>query len=341
MWSDLTGLTTGKTRMRILRADDVTRAASMREMIDAMRAAFIELSAGRAASPQRLALDVEPHAGVTLVMPAYLQAVESLTVKIVSVHVRNPQSGLPLIHGFVLAIDPATGQARALIDGGSLTAMRTGAASGLAADLLARAGSDTAALFGAGCQAQTQLAAVCAVRKIRRAFIYAPHRTSVDRFIASMNASLSGVELIAAAAASAAVREADIICTATTSSAPVFDGADLKPGAHINAVGSFKPEVREIDAATIARASKVVVDDRASALAEAGDLIQAINEGVLRSEDIYAEIGEIAAGHRRGRESESEITFFKSVGNAVQDAAAAALITARAESMNLGVEIEL
>ncbi|MBX3280133.1 MAG: hypothetical protein KF868_19195 [Acidobacteria bacterium] len=327
--------------MRILRADDLTRAASMSEMIDAMRAAFIELSAGRAAAPQRLALDVESHAGVTLVMPAYLQAAESLTVKIVSVHARNPELGLPLIHGLVLAIDPATGRARALIDGGSLTAMRTGAASGLAADLLARADADTAALFGAGRQAQTQLAAVCAVRKIRRVFLYAPHRTSVDRFISAMSASLPGVELIAAATASAAVRDADIVCTATTSKTPVFEGADLKPGVHINAVGSFKPEVREIDAATIARASKIVVDERASALAEAGDLIQAINEGVLRSEDIYAEIGEIAAGRRLGRESESEITFFKSVGNAVQDAAAAALLTARAESMNLGVEIDI
>lgn len=330
--------------MRILCADDVTRAASMREMIDAMRTAFTELSAGRVASPQRLAIDLEPHAGVTLVMPAYLRAAESLTVKIVSVHERNAQLGLPLIHGLVLAIDPATGRARALIDGGSLTAMRTGAASGLAADLLARADTDTAALFGAGRQAQMQLAAVCAVRKIRRAFIYAPHRTSVDRFISSMSsmsASFPGVELIAAATASAAVRDADIVCTATTSSTPVFDGADLKPGAHINAVGSFKPEVREIDATTIARASKIVVDERASALAEAGDLIQAINEGVLRSEDIYAEIGEIAAGRRRGRESGSEITFFKSVGNAVQDAAAAALLTARAESMGLGVEIDI
>lgn len=327
--------------MRILRADEVTRAASMREMIDAMRAAFIELSTGRAASPQRLALDLEPHAGVTLVMPAYLRAAESLTVKIVSVHAHNPQRGLPLIHGFVLAIDPATGRVRSLIDGGALTAMRTGAASGLAAELLARAESDTAALFGAGRQAQTQLAALCAVRKIRRAFLYAPHRTSVDRFIAAMSISLPGVELIAAAAPSAAVRDADIVCTATTSAAPVFDGANLKPGAHINAIGSFKPEVREIDAATIARASKIVVDERASALAEAGDLIQAINEGVLRSEDIYAEIGEIAAGIRRGRESESEITFFKSVGNAVQDAAAAALLTARAESLGLGIEIDI
>lgn len=327
--------------MRILRADDVARAVSMCEMIGAMRAAFIELSAGRAAAPLRSAIDLDRHAGVTLVMPAYLSSLESLTVKIVSVHGRNAGRGLPLIHGLVLAIDPATGQPRAIIEGGSLTALRTGAASGLATDLLAGKDAEVAAIFGAGRQAQTQLAALCAVRAIRRVYVFAPRRQAVDRFIAGMKCVLPDVELIAAASAAEAVHAADVVCAATTSSEPVFDGADLKPGAHINAVGSFKPEVREIDGATIARASKIVVDERGAALAEAGDLIQAINEGILHADGIYAEIGEIAAGSRAGREDPDEITFFKSVGNAVQDAAAASVICARAESLGLGLEIDL
>jgi ornithine cyclodeaminase/alanine dehydrogenase-like protein (mu-crystallin family) len=327
--------------MRILSAADVARALTMREAIEAVRRGFIELSAGSAQVPLRASLDAERHGGVTLVMPGYLAETDALAVKVVSIHHRNSVLDLPLIHALVLVIEPTTGRIRAAIEGSLLTALRTGAASGLATDLLARRDARTAAIFGAGRQARTQLLAICEVRPIRRVFIYAPRASAVAELIAEIGPQLPEVELLMASSSSEAVREADVICAATNSAQPVFAGVDLMPGAHINAIGAYKPSMREVDGVTIARAAKIVVDERQAALAEAGDLLQAIDEGIIRAADIHAEIGEIAAGRRPGRERDDEITYFKSVGNASQDVAVAAAIYARASALALGVEVAL
>ncbi|MGH9902952.1 MAG: ornithine cyclodeaminase family protein, partial [Pyrinomonadaceae bacterium] len=138
-----------------------------------------------------------------------------------------------------------------------------------------------------------------------------------------------------------AVRDADVVCAATTSTTPIFDGRDLRPGAHVNGVGSFTPEMQEVDFDTLRRASKIVVDSREAALAEAGDLLAAIGQGVIQESSIYAEIGEIAAGSKAGREGEDEITYFKSVGNAAQDAAAAAFVYREAVEAGVGVSFDL
>jgi ornithine cyclodeaminase len=275
-------------------------------------------------------------------MPAYLSDSESLAVKVVSIHNRNVERGLPLIHAIVVVIDPATGQPVAAMEGGYLTALRTGAGSGAATALLARSAAEVAAIFGAGAQARAQILAVAAARPIRRFWIYARRRENVEALIADMQPRLGpSVELLAAESPSQAVREAQVVCAATTSSTPVFNGDDLAPGAHINGVGSYKPEMQEIDCATLKRASKIVVDSREAALAEAGDLIVAIARGEIKLDDIHGEIGEIAAGLKAGRASDDEITYFKSVGNAAQDAAVAQAIYHRALKDNLGVEIDL
>ncbi|MGH8595467.1 MAG: ornithine cyclodeaminase family protein [Gammaproteobacteria bacterium] len=328
--------------MRLLTRTDVQRAISMREAIEAVKHAFIELSTGTADVPPRVALPLERHDGVTLFMPGYLGGADSLAVKIVSVHNRNTERNLPLIHGLVIVIDPATGRPLAAMEGGYLTALRTGAGSGVATDLLARRDAEVAAIIGAGVQARTQLLAVAAVRPIKRFLIYSRRAENVHALIAEMKPLLDpSVELLAAESPSQAVREADAICAATTSATPVFDGADLKPGVHVNAVGSFKPDVQEVDCETLKRASKIVVDSREAAMEEAGDLLVAIERGTIQASDIYAEIGEIAAGWKPGRERDDEITYFKSVGNAVQDASVAQAIYRQALIDNLGIEIDL
>lgn len=313
----------------------------MRETIEILKRAFADLSTGRANVPPRLAVPQDKHDGVTLFMPAYLLGAEALAVKIVSVHNRNPERHLPLIHALVVLLNPTTGEPLAAMEGGYLTALRTGAASGVATDLLAHPDAQVAAIFGAGMQARTQLLAVAAVRDIHRCWIYARHPESVQTFIAAMQPHLPAVELLAARSPAQAVRDAHVICTATTSVTPVFDGADVQAGTHINAVGSFKPSVREVDATTLRRAAKIVIDEHAGAMAEAGDLLMAMAEGVIDESDIYGEIGEIAAGLKPGREGEDEITFFKSVGNAVQDAAVAQAIYQQAVRENLGVDFDL
>jgi ornithine cyclodeaminase len=328
--------------MRLLTRSDVERAIPMRDAIETVKRAFVELSTGSANIPLRIAVPQEKHDGVTLIMPGYLSGSDSLAVKVVSVHNRNPERHLPLIHAIVVVVDPATGRLVAGIEGGYLTALRTGAASGAATDLLARRDAEVAAIFGAGVQACTQILAVAAVRPIKRFLIYARDRAKINALIAEMEPQVgSSVELLAAESPSQAAHEAQVVCAATTSSTPVFDGTDLPPGAHVNGVGSYKPEMQEIDSTTLKRASKIVVDSREAALAEAGDLIVAIERGEIRVEDIYGEIGEIAAGLKAGRESDDEITYFKSVGNAAQDAAVAQAIYQQALKADLGVEIDL
>jgi ornithine cyclodeaminase/alanine dehydrogenase-like protein (mu-crystallin family) len=228
------------------------------------------------------------------------------------------------------------------MEGGYLTALRTGAGSGAATDLLARPDAEVAAIFGAGAQARAQALSLIAVRPIKRMWIYSRRREKVDEMIVEMRRQIGpSIELLAADTPAQAAREALVVCAATTSSTPVFDGNDLRPGAHVNGVGSYKPEMQEIDCVTLRRASKVVVDSREAAMAEAGDLIIAIERGDIRTSDIYAEIGEIAAGLKPGRQDDNEITYFKSVGNAAQDAAVAQAIYQRALRENLGVEIDL
>ena len=328
--------------MRLLTRSDVQQSISMREAVEAVKRAFIELSTGHADVPLRIALSQPKHDGVTLFMPGYLGDSESLAVKVVSVHDRNAERDLPRVNAIVVVIDPATGRAVAAMEGGYLTALRTGAASGAATDLLARQDAEVAAVIGAGAQARAQALSLTAVRPVKRIWIYSRRREQVDEMIAEIRPQLGpSIELLAADSPSKAVREALVVCAATTSSIPVFDGAELRPGAHVNGVGSYKPEMQEVDCATLRRASKIVVDSREAAMAEAGDLIVAIRRGEIRPSDIYAEIGEVAAALKPGRQNDDEITYFKSVGNAAQDVAVAQAIYQRALRDDIGVEIDL
>jgi ornithine cyclodeaminase/alanine dehydrogenase-like protein (mu-crystallin family) len=328
--------------MRILSRADVQKAITMPEAIAIVKDAFAQLSNKQATVPLRVPIEIPKHSGTTLFMPAYLARTDALALKIVSVFNDNPSRGLPLIHAVVALVDAATGQIVALLEGGYLTALRTGAVSGAATDVLARHEARVAAIFGAGVQGRAQLLAVASVRTLERVYVFDSQRNQVEDFILEMRGQ-QGIpsDLRAAASTAEAVREADIICTATTSFTPVYDGALVKPGTHVNGIGSYTPRMQENSETMVRRADKIVVDSYEGALAEAGDLIIPLEKGIIARSNIYAELGEITSGAKPGRERDSEITFFKSVGNAVQDASVAHAILKKAEDIGLGTEVEL
>ena len=323
-------------KLLLLSAADIRAALPMPAAIAAMRAAFTALSTGQADVPLRTALAVPAAEGTSLFMPAHLPGI-GLGAKIVSVFPRNAALGLPMIHGLVVVLDAATGEPLALCDGGFLTAWRTGAGSGAATELLAVPEAAIGAVLGCGAQARTQALAIDAVRELQTIRVYAPTAAHVEAFVHELQPQLRA-RLVAAASAAEAVDGADVICAATTSATPVFAGQSLKPGAHVNGVGSFTLQMQEVDADTVMRA-RIFVDSRASALAEAGDLVIPLRAGQTRSED-WAELGEVAAGLRPGRQSPQDVTFFKSVGVAAQDVAAASRALAEAARMGLGRPVE-
>ncbi len=327
--------------IRVLSASDIREAFPMDVAIDAMKEAFAALSSGGADVPERTHMDIKPFDGVTLVMPAFVHDKEgsSMAVKVVSLFDQNTSHGLPRIQAAVLALDAHTGRPVAIAEGATLTAIRTGAASGAATDLLAREDSRVCAILGAGVQARTQLEAICTVRSIETVWVYDPVTEAVDAMIEEM-ASFGPIpgDIRPANSAAEALASADIVCAATVATTPAFDDADLKPGTHVNAIGSYQPDVVELPAETVIR-SLLVVDSREAALAETGDLIQPIRKGLIGPDHIHAELGELVLGRKSGRENNEQITLFKSVGIAVQDAVAVRTTLERAKQLGLGQRV--
>lgn len=328
-------------KLLILNAEEVRRALPMASAIEGMKVAYAQMSAGQALVPQRTQLPIDEHNGISIFMPAYLPASKALAIKIVSVFPGNVMQGRPSIHGVVVALDSETGIPLALLEGSTLTAIRTGAGSGAATDLLARDTAASVAIIGSAVQARTQLEAVCTVRNIDEVRVYGPNRQHAETFAREM-AGQGPIpdNIVVAESADRAVQGADIICTATSSTTPVFSGAVLAPGSHVNAVGSFRTDMQEVDVDAIRRAL-VVVDSRKAAREEAGDLMIPIAQGVFDFDHIHAELGEIVRGERPGRTSDEQITYFKSVGVAVQDAIAASIALDNARRWGLGNEVSL
>ncbi len=328
--------------MLILTANEVRQALPMHECIAAMKQAYAALSGGAAEVPLRSRLTVAPHEGLSILMPAFVDGAsakeQALAVKLVSLFNKNPARGLPLINAVVLAFDPETGALQAILEGAAVTAIRTGAGCGAATDVLARPDARTVAVFGAGVQARTQLAAACEVRDIETAWVYSPNAEQAAAFIAEM-AGVGRIpkDLRAAASPQEAAANADIISTATTSPTPVFAAGDVRPGTHINAAGSYTADVIEVPSELVARAH-VTVDSRSATQAESGEIAMTLQQGLLAADHIY-EIGEVLNGQAAGRSSAEQITFFKSVGVAVQDAMAARVAVANAQKLGIGTQV--
>jgi ornithine cyclodeaminase len=313
----------------------------MGQAIEAMKNAYTSLSDGTAVVPLRTRIAIPNSEALSLFMPAFVrsEAGNALAVKVVSLFPTNPAQGLAYIQAAVLVFDSETGQAIALLEGSTLTAIRTGAASGAAIDLLAREESKVVAVFGAGAQGRTQLEAACTARKIETAYIVDSNLEKAKAFADEMKGKADiPNDLRVASSTREAIENADIICTATTSLKPVFDDQDVKPGTHISAVGSYTPAMQEIPAETLQRA-KIFVDSRSASLEEAGDLIQPMRAGLFDESHICGELGEVVLGKITGRQSAEEITYFKSVGIAVQDAMAAQVALKNAREMKIGVEV--
>jgi ornithine cyclodeaminase/alanine dehydrogenase-like protein (mu-crystallin family) len=328
--------------MLALTRNQVRALVSMPDAISLMKQAFGELSAGRTVSPLRTVIPLADREADALFMPAFVPAMDALGLKSVNVFRNNPARGLPAIHALVMLVDTETGQPAAIMDGSYLTALRTGAVSGAAADFLAREDSRTLAVIGAGAQGVTQIAAICAVRPIERVIAVDISEAALERLRDGIRQDwpdlLDRVEL--STDASSAVRQADIVCTATTSRRPVFADSDLKPGTHVSGVGAYTPEMQEVPAETVVRAT-VVVDAVEAALEEAGDLIIPLNQGLVSRDHFSRELGMLVNGDATGRTSQDEITFFKSVGNAVQDVVVAKRAAERARELGMGIEIDL
>jgi ornithine cyclodeaminase len=330
-------------KIRILSAADVRAAIDPRQAVDAMRSAFGQLSSGEARVPLRGQL--ESAAGATLVMPAYLERSRELGAKIVSVFPDNADHGLGIIQGAVILLDASTGAPRALLDGSELTARRTAAGSALATELLAAPGASVLALFGAGVQARAHIWALAAVRPLREIRVVSRSGATAERLADELATPTSEREpaaptIRAVGDARVALRDADLIVAATTSYEPVFEGRHVERGAHINAVGSFRPNMQEVDAETVVRA-RVIVDSRDAAWEEAGDLIIPLREGLIDDSHIAAELGEIVNGTSPDGREGCEITLFKSVGNAAQDIAMASAVVAAADELGLGRTVTL
>jgi ornithine cyclodeaminase len=334
--------------MLILNAEEVRRAVPMPEAMDAVASAFAQLSSGQANVPLRPHVNVPPSEGLFLVMPAYLPGSGAgtpgaLGVKLLTLFLHNPERyQTPSINALVMLFDTENGQPLALMDGGWLTALRTGAASGAATRLLARQDARTLALFGAGGQALPQVWAACVARKIERVWLVNRTPARAERLAEHLRGFGPPIppDVRVASSAAEALREADVVCCATASPTPVFDDADLRPGTHINGVGAYRASMQEVPAASVARA-RVFVDQRRAAWAEAGDLVIPREQRLIDEDHITGELGELVAGQVAGRTDDAQITFFKSVGNAVQDVAVAQLALERARALELGTEVKL
>ena len=310
----------------------------MQKMIGILEQAFGELASGSAVMPQRTAVADPSVNGWYAFMPAQLRSMGALGVKSVTVYKDNPSMhGLPATLATIVLMDSRTGQTLAVMDGGYITAMRTGAVTGLATKYLARNDARIAGVMGSGVQARTQLWGMASGADIEKALVFSLDPPEARHAFADDAADMLGIPVELAQSGEDLVRGVDVLSLATTATTPIIDAEWVQPGLHINGIGSHAVGVREIDTKTMVR-SKLVCDNVDACLAEAGDVQIPIEEGAMTADDIYGEIGEMITGAKPGRESDEEVTVFKSVGLSIQDISAAHYVYQRALEEGAGTE---
>jgi ornithine cyclodeaminase/alanine dehydrogenase-like protein (mu-crystallin family) len=323
----------------IVNQDEVRRLLPMAECLDVMARTLAALARGEALLPLRQVLMLPGGQGAFGAMPAHLSSPPALGIKVITVFPGNHGTPYDSHQGAVLLFETERGRLLAVMDASSITAIRTAAVSGVATRTLARADASTLALLGSGVQAATHLEAVALVRPLRRVKVWSRDAAHVARFVEAAR-KRHGFAIEAAPSARDAVAEADVVCTVTAAREPVLEGAWLRAGTHVNAVGASLRTARELDSAAVARA-RVFVDRRESAANEAGDLLMARAEGAIGDHHVQGELGEVLLGRVDGRRSQDEITVFKSLGLAVEDVASAHHIHARAQAAGMGTWVEL
>jgi ornithine cyclodeaminase len=319
----------------VISHEDVARLLPMDACIEVMAEAMRTTGRGGAVLPLRSVVWMPDRTGMIGLMPGFLGAPASLGLKVVSIFPGNHGTGYDSHQGVVMLFDIQHGFPLAIMDASSITAIRTAAVSGVATRALARDDAGDLAILGAGVQATTHLAAMRAVRPLRRVRVWSRNRAHAQRFA---EASPVGVEVMETARA--AVEGADLVCTTTSAREPVLEGAWLRPGAHINAVGACFAVARELDTAAVVR-SRLIVDRRESTLNEAGDFLIPRAEGAIGDDHIAGELGDVLLGQLVGRRTPDEVTLYKSLGIAIQDLAAAHHIYAQAVATGGGASVPL
>jgi alanine dehydrogenase len=319
---------------------DVRAVLPMSDLIETMQAALIEYSGGRTQQPLRTVLEVGDQKAFFGVMPAFLPGMSALGTKLVTVYGSNAAVGLPTHLATIVMLDTGTGAPIAFLDGRYITEARTAAVSAVSTRWLARKDARTLAVIGTGVQARSHLEAIACVRTLHEVKVWSPNPDHRDSFVNDMRAHVKPTTLSSVTSAREAVDSADIIVLATSSRSAVIHNDWVADGTHICAVGACRPDQREMDGALVARA-RLFVDSRIGALAEAGDIVLAMREGLITPDSIAGELGEVAATRVDARRDDAEVTLFKSLGMAVEDVAAAQLACARARDRGLGRTISL
>lgn len=325
--------------MLLLTKNDIQKVFTMKDAVEADKLAFRMLSNGNCETPLRTVIQAPAHDGNFLFMPAYAPELENAALKVVCIFPHNIDRGIPSAPAQVFLIDGTNGCVSAVLDGTYVTQLRTGAASGAALDVLARKDAKKGALIGTGGQAASQLEAMLAVRNLKQVKVFDLNAQRTQEFVDRMQKELSayGAEILAAKTSEDAVEDADILITVTPSSRPVFDGTKIKAGCTISCVGAYQPHMQELDPRVLPRVSKIYFDSRDAVLAESGDIIIPLKEGIISEVNFTGEIGDAIAGRIPKRENDDEIILFETVGVAIQDLVTAKQIVDKAKEANVGI----
>lgn len=326
--------------MLLLSREDIKKVFTIKDAIEADKKAFQYVVEGKCEIPLRTNIQAPKYDGCFLFMPAYLEEMDTASLKIINIFPHNIDNGIPSSPAQVLLIDGKTGLVTAVLDGTYVTQLRTGAASGAAFDVLAKKDCRIGALIGTGGQAPTQLEAMLAARTLQEVRVYDMNPERTKAFAETMQEELKdyGARIVPAASSDEAIDDADMIITVTPSSKPVFDGTKVKAGATISCVGAYQHHMQEMDPAILPRASKIYFDSREAVLSESGDILIPLEEGIITEKDFTGNLGDVLLGKVVGRENDDEIIVFETVGVAAQDLVAAKEIYDKAVEAGVGIQ---
>ena len=326
--------------MLLLSREDIKKVFTIKDAIEADKKAFRYVVEGKCEIPLRTNIQAPKYDGCFLFMPAYLEEMDTASLKIINIFPHNIDNGIPSSPAQVLLIDGKTGLVTAVLDGTYVTQLRTGAASGAAFDVLAKKDCRIGALIGTGGQAPTQLEAMLAARTLQEVRVYDMNPERTKAFAETMQEELKdyGARIVPAASSDEAIDDADLIITVTPSSKPVFDGTKVKAGATISCVGAYQHHMQEMDPAILPRASKIYFDSREAVLSESGDILIPLEEGIITEKDFTGNLGDVLLGKVVGRENDDEIIVFETVGVAAQDLVAAKEIYDKAVEAGVGIQ---
>jgi len=323
--------------MLILSREDVLKVLDVAELFEALKEGFAMLGQNKWQVPLRTAIDMQQQDGIALFMPAYCEGLATTGMKLVTIMSRNPERNLPLIHSNYLHVSAETGQITSLMDAEVLTGLRTATTSALVADLLGKAGGRVLAMFGTGVQAWFHVETFAKLFSLGEVLVYGLTDELAENFAGRIERQL---RVPARHAVISELKRADLICTCTTNSEPLFEYKDVRPGVHITGMGSYRPHTRELSTDVI-RGSTVIVDSYEGALHEAGDIVIPIQEGAITPDHLYASIAELISGAKQPPEDERRTTLFKSLGMALEDLVAADLAYRKAVERGIGQEVKL